>query len=836
MIRAAWQALVGGPLRAAPGRSLLAVLAIAGGVALGFSVHLINASANAEFRRAALQLAGEADLVIRGPRQGFDEMLFPRVAGHPGIAVASPALEFQASLSAGAPALKIIGIDSLRARELQPGLFAGEALPAIDLFDPDNILLSAAAARSLGAATGDRLAFQSGTETVSLRVAAILPDGAYRQPLGIMDIAAAQWRFGMTGTLHRIDVRVDAAADLPAVQQSLQNLLPAGVHALSPDAENLRSAALTRAYRTNLDMLALIALLTGAFVVYSTQTLAILRRRMQIALLRALGLSRRAVLVLLLGEGAAIGAAGGLIGIAAGWLLAHRLLAASGVDLGAGYFRQLQAHLHVEPATLLFFLLLGIAFAVIGTLAPALEISRLPPAQGLRAGDPREPARTSRRVLWGLAALAGAALLPWIPHESELPLPGYAAIGLLLLGSVLALPDAAIRLLRALQLCLPMPHALGLARLVATPRHVAISMSSILVSFSLVVAMLLMIHSFRTSLDAWLHQVLPADIYVRAAAGGETGYLAPAEQQRVAGLPGLQRVEFLRSVNLLLDPQRPAVTLIARDPGSGGFAQTLPLVEPPAALPEGSPPAAWISELVADVLQLRPGDRLLLPLGGQPRPWIVAGIWRDYARQNGAIVVDRADYIRHTGDLRINDIAVWLAPGTTVDAAAGGIRDAIGSTGTPDIATTRDIRRQSLAIFDRTFAVTWGLQIAALAIGLLGVGLAFSAQALARRQEFGMLRHLGMTRREIAVMLAGEGALSSAVGALCGMACGGVIGLLLIRVINRQSFHWSMDIAVPWLLLPALFCSIVLCAALAARCTAVLATRHGMTRAVREDW
>jgi putative ABC transport system permease protein len=836
MIRAAWQALVGGPLRSSPGRTLLAVLAIACGIALGFSVHLVNASAAAEFRRAALQLAGEADLVIRGPRQGFDEMLYPRIAGLPGIAIASPALEFQASRTAAAPALKIIGIDALRARELQPALFAGEALPAIDLFDPDNILLSAAAARAFGVSTGDRLDFLAGTETVRLRVAAILPDGAYRQPLGIMDIAAAQWRFGMTGTLHRIDVRVEPQADMLSVQRSLQTLLPAGVHVLSPDAENRRSAALTRAYRTNLDMLALIALFTGAFVVYSTQTLAILRRRMQISLLRALGVSRPAVLGLLLGEGAAIGAAGGLIGIAAGGLLAHQLLAASGVDLGAGYFRQMQANLHVEPVTLVFFLLLGVVFAVIGTLAPALEISGLPPAQGLRAGDPAGQTPGSRPLRYGLAAIAGAALLLWLPHPGELPLPGYAAIALLLLGSVLVLPPVAIGLLRALPLQLPMPHALGLARLIATPRHVAISMSSILVSFSLVVAMLLMIHSFRTSLDTWLHQVLPADIHVRAASSGETGYLTPAVQQRITELPGLQRVEFLRSVNLLLHPQRPAMTLIARDPGDGGFARTLPLVDTPPALPEGSPPAAWISELVADVLQLRPGDRLLLPLGEQPQAWIVAGIWRDYARQNGAIVIDRADYIRLTGDLRINDLAAWLAPGVTVEAAADGIRHAIGNGSALDIADTRDIRRLSLAIFDRTFAVTWALQIAALAIGLLGVGLAFSAQALARRQEFGMLRHLGMTRREIAVMLAGEGALSSAVGALCGMACGGVIGLLLIRVINRQSFHWSMDLAVPWLLLPLLFCSIVLCAALAARCTAVLATRSEMTRAVREDW
>jgi len=836
MIGAVWQAMVSGPLRAAPGRTFLAVLAIACGVALGFAVHLVNASAAAEFQRAALQLAGEADLVIRGPRQGFDEMLYPRVATLPGVAIASPALEFQASLDAGIPTLKIIGIDALRAREIQPALFAGEAMPAIDLFDPGNLLISAAAARASGAVAGDRLNFQSGTQTFPLRIAGILPDGAYRQPLGVMDIAAAQWRFGMTGIVHRIDVRLEPGADVASVRQSLQDLLPPGVHAMSPEAENLRSAALTHAYRTNLDMLSLIALFTGAFVVYSTQTLAILRRRTQISLLRALGVSRRTAMGLLLAEGAAIGTAGGAIGIGAGWLLAARLLDTRGIDLGAGYFSQLQADLHVGPATLLSFLLLGTAFAMIGTLAPAAGISGLPPAKGLRAGDHSERAPSKAPLRFGLAAIAGAALLLWIPDHNELPLHGYAAIALLLLGCMLILPPAAIWLLRAMPPRLPMPYELGLARLIATPRHVTISMSSIMISFSLVVAMLVMIHSFRSSLANWLHVMLPADIYVRTATGGETAYLDAEGQRRIAGLPGIQRAEFLRAVNVLLDPHRPPVTLIARDPDGNGFAHTLPLVEPPAMLPAGSPPALWISEAVADMLKLRTGDRLLLPLGEKPADWIVAGIWRDYARQNGAIVIDRADYFRLTGDGKANDIAVWLAPGAAADEMAGRIRDAIGGGNIPDISTNQDIRELSLKIFDRTFAVTWALQFAALAIGLLGVGLAFSAQALARRREFGMLHHIGMNRRGIALMLAGEGALTAAVGALSGMACGGVIGLLLVRVINRQSFHWSMDIAVPWLMLPPLFFGIVLCAALAASTTAGLAARGDMTRSVREDW
>lgn len=836
MISAVWQALVGGPLRAAPGRMLLAMLAIAAGVALGFSVRLINASAEAEFRRAALQLTGEADLVVRGPRQGFDEQLYPRIARLPGIAVASPVLELQASLATGGNSLRIIGIDALRAARLQPLLHAGDTTPAAELFDVDAIRLSAAAARAYGVRTGDRIEFLSGNRSVTLRVTGVLPDGAYRQFMGIMDIAAAQWRFDRLGSLNRIDIRLAPDADVAAVQADLHGMLPPGTLVLTPDADHQRSAGLTRAYRINLDMLALIALFTGAFVVYSTQVLAILRRRSEIALLRALGVSRRTVLGLLLAEGAMIGFVGSVVGLAAGWLLARQLLAISGVDLGAGYFQLLQSGLHTDPLTAVLFLLLGTLFSLLGTLAPALDIVNTPPALALHAGDPEEWKRRQTPLKPGLAALVCGIAMLWVPPLHGVPVAGYAAIAMLLAGAMLLLPPLVIRVLRAASLRLPLPHALGLARLLATPRQTVTSMSAILVSFSLVVAMMLMIHSFRSSLDDWLGQMLPADLYLRAAAGGETAYLPPEAQQRIAQLPGVRRVEFLRSQQLLLAADRPPVTLLARDAGDGGFARTLPLVAPPLPPSPGAPPAIWISELVADVFDLSPGDTVSLPIGAQLQPWTVAGIWRDYARQNGALVIDRAEYVRLTGDRLANDAALWLESGVDVSIVADAARAATGTGASPEIATAGDIRRLSLGIFDRTFAVTWALQVAALGTGLLGVALSFGAQALARRREFGMLRHLGMTRRDIAALLAGEGAFSGAIGALCGLLTGGAIGIILIRIINRQSFHWSMELSVPWLLLPAALAGIMLCAAIAARAGAAFALRRDMVRAVREDW
>jgi putative ABC transport system permease protein len=213
----------------------------------------------------------------------------------------------------------------------------------------------------------------------------------------------------------------------------------------------------------------------------------------------------------------------------------------------------------------------------------------------------------------------------------------------------------------------------------------------------------------------------------------------------------------------------------------------------------------------------------------------VAGIWRDYARQSGAIAMNRELYVELTGDQLVNDAAIWLAPGASLDAVRSALREGLGNANL-EIATTRELRAISLGAFDRTFAITYALEIAAVLIGLFGVGVSFSAQALARRREFGVLRHLGMMRREIGAMLGYEGALVAALGTAFGLVTGWVIGLILIHVVNRQSFHWSMELHMPWLWLAVLAALVVV----AASATAIWSGRGAMDddviRAVREDW
>jgi putative ABC transport system permease protein len=378
--------------------------------------------------------------------------------------------------------------------------------------------------------------------------------------------------------------------------------------------------------------------------------------------------------------------------------------------------------------------------------------------------------------------------------------------------------------------------AIAISQIKATPRQAAISAAAIVTSFSLMVSMLIMVSSFRGSLQDWLDHMLPADLYLRAARSGETAFFTPEEQARIAAAPGVARVEFIRSGNLLLGSDRPPVTLLARPVDAAHPGRVLPMTGSPHAPRGDDPPPVWVSEVAAAFYGLRPGERVSLPIGPAPRLFTVAGVWRDYARQNGAIAIDREVYRRVTGDERVNDAALWLAPGADMHAVQGAVREQLPWAQGLEIASTREMKDLSLGLFDRTFAITYALEIAAVLIGLFGVSVSFSAQALARRREFGVLRHLGMARREIGAMLGMEGALVAALGTAVGLAAGWVVGLILIHVINRQSFNWSMELHMPWLALAAL-ASLVIAAAVA---TAIWSGRAAMggdvVSAVREDW
>jgi len=832
-----WLQLTLAQWRDQPLRTLVTLLAIAVGVALTSAVWFVNGGALAEFGQATRRLVGESDLVVRGPaRSGFDESLYPTLAQLPGVEVASPVLELEVALAERRGSLRLLGVDPLRAGLIQPALFADVAGDFLELFAPDGVFLSTAAAEDLGVRRGDRIAVLVGTARRELRVLGLLSREAYPQRLGLMDIASAQWTLDRLGQLNRIDLRLAAGTPPAAFRQRLARALPAGVQAVEPAVERDRAVSVSRAYRVNLNMLALVSLLTGAFLVFSTQSLSVLRRRTGLALLRALGLTRAQLQWALVGEGLALGALGSLLGVIAGHLTAAWLLRRLGGDFGGGQLTVSDAALAPQPLAALAFFLIGTAVASAGAWAPAREAARRPPARALKAGDAEPALAKLRGVLPGVALLALGGALALLPPIGGIPVFGYLAVAALLFGGVLLVPRITSALLARAPRTGRIALDAGLAQLRGGVGMVTVGLASVIVSFSLMVAMAIMVFSFRESFVRWLGEVLPADVQLRLAQGSDTGYLEPAQQRALAAVPGIARVEFRRLAPLLLDPARAPITVIARDfvPGTG--PAVLPLVRETAVPAGDALPPLWISEAIEDVYGWRPGEARELAFAGRSERFRIRGVFRDYGRSTGAVVMPRAIYARLSGDARASEASFWPAPGTSAAQLIAALRPLLPAGRGLDLLQSTEVRAISLRIFDRAFLVTYALEAVAVGIGLLGVAFAASSAALARRGEFAMLRHLGMLRRQVLAMLAGEGLLTSLIGVLYGLALGGLLSLVLVYVINRQSFNWSVELAVPGLQLALISAVLVVAAALTATVSGRAAMSGETVRAVREDW
>ena len=651
-------------LRAQPARWLTAALAVAIGVALGYAVHLVNRSALDEFARAVQTVNGAADLQVQATQaRGFDENLYPVLARIPGVAQASPVVELTLPLPERRR-LTVLGLDVLRAARVTPSLLgrpfpANGAGAAFDLFEQDAVYLSSAAASALNAQPGHAVRLGEAAPDANWIYRGTLPGASDSRLLAVMDIAAAQWKLGALGRLQRIDLALQPGADAAAVQAAVRAVLPADAQLVTPQSEAQRSDSLSRAYRVNLEMLAMVALLTGGFLVYSAQSLSVVRRRAPFALLRVLGLRRGALLRQLLVEGAALGVLGSVLGLALGAALAALALRLLGGDLGGGYFAATRPALSLSPVAALVFFLLGVLVAIAGSLWPAVQALQVQAAVALLAS----------------------------------PING------------------------------------------ADPQH---------------------------------------------------------------GLPLV------------------------------GLAQ---------AVPQGQI-AIWVSEPFAMLYGKSPGQTLELPLGGQLRTLFVAGVWRDYSRQFGALAMDERDYEALTGDSARAEAAIDLRSGASAQTTIEALRQALPPdlAGRAEFARPGEIRAIALKIFDRSFAATYALEAIAILVGMAGVAATFSAQTLARTREFGMLRHIGVLRRQVLAMLALEGALLGGVGGVAGLALGTAMGQVLIQVVNPQSFHWTMDTRWPLTLFAALWLGLVLASAL----TAMLAGRSALSsdavRAVREDW
>ena len=843
--------------RQQPGPLLAAVFAIAMGVSLGLGINLVNASALSEFDDAISLINGDAQYQLSGALDSIDDGILSVVEQDPDVVAASPVISVNLPLSQSAgdlPAtVPLIALDIFRAARVAPSLLpqadvslAGGSGSAV--FSEDAIFLSAAAQRVLQRQVGDSLPILVNGQIVQLIISGDVPSVDDQTSIAIMDIGAAQWRLGWLGKLSRIDLRLAEGIDPQEWLARLQEnslVATANVRLDRPDTGKQRMSNLSRAYRVNLNVLALVALLTGGFIVFATLDLAVTRLIPTLSLVSVMGATSAFRLRLVLILSVLLGVLGALLGIGLGMVLAWVLLGLVGGDLGGGFFASSRPSLSLPVSSLALFFILGVLASIAGGLSPALKLRHLSPAQALKGGQ-SVILGSRHSPLWVSLILfvVGTGLL-LLPAINGLPIAAYLTIACWLFAGVLVVSPLLGVVAKALsqwRLTQRRPLLMmAVMRLNSAHQRAFPALAGVVASFALVCAMAMMVFSFRVSVDQWLEGVLPASLYVRIPTTGANAALSAADRDKLSAIEGVAKIQFARNMDLVIDPEKPSVELVARTIDTSNPGADLPITGTVLDLSEKDPDCTlvYVSEPASILYDWRVGDTVSLPLSSNSAGggcFQVGGVWRDYASQSGAIAISRDDYVQLTGDESVSGASIWLDEGANASDVVRNIRMELGTLSELQIRSAEDIRALSLHIFDRSFAVTYVLEAVALLVSLFGVATTYSGEALSRTREFGMLRHLGVTRRQIAALFAYESVFCISSGVLWGAVLGAAISQVLIQRVNPQSFNWTMQTYWPLGQLSGAALVLVVLGAFTATVAARKAAGRGPIEAVRTDW
>ncbi len=813
-----------------PVRTTMTILGIALGVAVSIAIRTANVEVLRSFEEAVATVAGRATLQISGGELGLDERVIAMLRSQPGVVSASPVMQQQTQVAVGphrGKPLVVMGLDLLEAADQRNFRLKTEsgAEPTLDpLLEPNALFIGTRLASDWSLSEGSQLDLLVGTATHRVVVRGVVESSTgvrtAWEHLAVMDIAAVQSLFGSVGKLDRIDLVTDPARPVEEVAETIKPRLPPPLTIHRPSHRNEQVEHMVRAFQLNLATLSGVGLLVGLLLVYNTIAYSVVRHRREIGILRALGISRSGIMTLFVGEAAVMGVVGGVAGSLFGVLLAQRLvslLSRTVSDLYAPVSVAADGLTSLTPALLIEGGLFGLVVAMLGALEPSWDASRTAPARALAPGE-YEDSQTFRAVplAWcGGGCLVLAGLLAWPGPVGGLPLFGYASAFCLLLG----LSCFAPLLVHGVGLLMTGQHAsarrpvgaLGLIaaeQIARAPGRNAITVSALMVGIAIMIGVGIMIQSFRQTVDAWINQTVMADLVVATPGwltGEESGMQAKrmpgAWMARAAAVPGVAAVDTYR--NLTVEIEGRPVSLVSRDLRVHAERSRYLFVDGDSAGVLSRTVTARgvvISEVLAGRLGLQEGSLLTLMTPAGERSFPVIGLFYDYATDGGKLVMDRSLYRSLWDDDTTTVIAVYLAPDVDVGLVRQRLADTMGQVGQVIVITNTEIKQEILAIFDRTFAVTYALEFIAVVIALLGIVNTLLTSVLERQREMATLRAIGASAGQIRRLVLWEGLYLGLLGACLGVVGGVLLSFLLIHVINKQSFGWTIHFQFPvWL-------------------------------------
>jgi putative ABC transport system permease protein len=793
------------PLRQDRVRTVLSLLSIALGVAVVIAIELAGDAATGSFESSLTTLVGKVDYEITA-NGGVDERAIEKLAALPVNARFAPVIE-QPVVAVGAGSATLYGIDTIAAAE-------SDADGQRQNFNVGNLESSAVVSSDLAARfqwkKGDTISLSGPDTTSKFTIREVVPE----QNTGWIgvDIASAQHLLDRYGLIDRIEVFVGAGERGTNVERAIRSVIPATWDLTTPGARSEENRRMLAAFRWNLRILSYISLLVGAFLIYNTVAVSVVRRRTEIGILRALGTSSRGVLLIFLGEAALLGVAGSALGIVLGRLLAGALVGMISDTVNALFTTSAPGAVALSFSSAAAAFLIGIGVAVFSALIPAREGARVAPAEAMRReAREREPRINVRRDLIVAASCAAvaAALCQFGPIGGR-PFLGYTATLFAVAATAMISPAFVMALIWSLRGVLKrIAGAAGLIAgrsLTASLARTSIVVTALATAIAMMVSVGIMVGSFRETMQVWLDSQLRADIYLRGA-GPEMAGIYPPVDSRVPGLiraaPGVEDVDIFHAFTFHFEGSSPTF-------GAGSAdvirrKRTLRFLSGDADRILASLVGrnrAIVSEPFANKHQVRVGQTLRIPLGSRTVDLTVAGVYYEYSNDRGFVIVDRATLLRYLPQQPVTNVAVYVAPGFDAAKVRRDIENRLRAFPVV-IAPNALLRRGALEIFDRTFTVTYALEAVAVAVAVLGAANSLLALVLDRRREIGLIRYLGAARHQVREMILTEAGLLGLMAGLLGLALGTALSLVLIYVVNKQSFGWTIQFHPPITLLAA---------------------------------
>jgi len=789
------------PLRRDLLRTVLTIISVALGVGVVIAIDLAGDAATGSFRSSLETLVGKTDLEIVA-NGGVDERWMAALTALPVNARFAPVIETQGVLERTG-SVTVYGVDFVSQR---PDARAAKALPR----DLDAaIVVSSGLAHRLGLKEADHLSLTLSDRRLKFAVAGIAD--AKNAEFALLDIAAAQRALNQYGKLDRIQVFVSPHEDFSRVERQVRAILPAGYRLAKPGTRSEENQRMLRAFRWNLRVLSYISLVVGAFLIYNTISVSIVRRRAEIGVLRAMGAGRRLVLWLFLGEALLFGLAGSLAGIAFGRVMAEGAVGLIADTVNSIYVSSRPAEVALDLSAVGTAIAAGVAVAVLSALAPAREAMQVAPVEAMGRGAHEHHARTHahRNLIWGLiAAVIAAAVSQARPIDGK-PVAGYAATLLAVAAMALAAPAVVTGLAavtRGVSRWLFGPEGLLAVRgLAASLARTSVVVGALATAIAMMASVGIMVGSFRETVIVWLDAQLRADLYVRPAAragAGEHPALSAEIAGVVSGVPGVESIDVFHALEFEYEGQRATL-------GAGnaeivlryGRLRFLPGQNRETILRSlAGRDRVIVSEPFANKHSVHANDVLSLPLGDRLVQVTVAGSYYDYSSERGWVILDRSTLLKYLPNLPATNLAVYVRPGADPDQVRRAVEARLANYRVT-VAPNRTLRQNAVTIFDRTFAITYALEGVAIAVAMLGAANSLLAMVLDRRREFGLLRYLGAAPAQVRRMILLEAGFLGIAANLLGLALGFVLSLVLIYVINKQSFGWTIQFHPPFALL-----------------------------------